>query len=206
MIANTKSRCPGVLTDQQRDHFLSLLPTIAEQAKYAFRSEGRELREELVAETIANAFVAFTRLVERGLTSIIYVTPLTQYAVRQVRDGRRVGCRMNNREVLSEYAQRNKRFTVERLDRFDADKGEWREVLLEDRRAGPAETAAARIDIGDWFVSLPRRKRRLAEKLATGLTTKKAASKFRLSPGRISQVRRELMESWREFQGEPAAV
>lgn len=206
MIASTKKQHPSALTDQQRDHFLSLLPAITEQANYAFRNEDRELREELVAETIANAFVAFTRLVKRGLTSIIYVTPLTQYAVRQVRDGRRVGCRMNSREVLSERAQRSKRFTVERLDHFDADKGEWREVLLEDRRAGPAETAAARIDIGDWFVSLPRKKRRLAEKLATGLTTKKAAGKFRLSPGRISQVRRELMDSWRAFQGELAAV
>jgi len=102
--------------------------------------------------------------------------------------------------------QRPARPKVSNWPKRYADKGEWREVLLEDRRAGPAETAAARIDIGDWFTSLPRKKRRLAENLATGLTTKKAASKFRLSPGRISQVRRELMDSWRAFQGELAAA
>lgn len=204
MIASAVRRRPRVLTNQHRDQFLTLLPTITEQARFAFRSESRERREELVAETIANAFVAFARLVNRGLTSIIYATPLTQYAIRQVRHGRRVACKLNVQDVASEYAQRSKHFTVERLDRFDVDEGEWREVLIEDRHAGPAETAAARIDIGAWFASLPRKKRRLAEKLATGLTTKKAASKFRLSPGRISQVRRELMDSWMKFQGEPA--
>ena len=205
MIAPTNRQRLKALTNQQRDHFLSLLPAITKQARFAFQNERRELREELVAETVANAFVAFTRLVKRGLTNIIYATPLVQYAIRQVRDGRRVACKMNIRDVSSEYAQRSKRFTVERLDRFDVDKGEWREVLIEDRHVGPAETAAARIDIGDWFASLSRKKRRLAENLATGLTTKKAARKFRVSPGRISQVRRELLDSWRAFQGEPAA-
>ena len=29
-----------------------------------------------------------------------------------------------------------------------------------------------------------------------------AAKKHRVSPGRISQIRRELMDNWREFQGE----
>ena len=108
--------------------FLSLLPAIREQARFAFRTEKPELRQELIAEVIANCWVAFVRLVERGLLEVIYPTPLAQYAIKQVRDGRRVGCRLNVRDVSSEYAQRAKHFTVERLDRFDERRGEWKEV------------------------------------------------------------------------------
>ena len=115
-------------------------------------------------------------------------------------------CQAERAGCSSEYCQVRKRITVERLDHFDERKGEWKEVLIEDRHAGPAETAAARIDIADWFASLPRHKRRIAQTLATGETTKRTASKFRVTPGRISQMRRELQAAWAEFQGEPAAT
>ncbi|HPM83638.1 MAG TPA: hypothetical protein PLF81_23195 [Candidatus Anammoximicrobium sp.] len=204
MIAAPVTRRRNIATNRLREHFLSLLPSIADQARFAFRGEPRERRQELIAEVIANAFVAFARLVERGLTDAIYPSPLAQYAIRQVRDGRRVGAKLNVHDVSSDYAQRSKRFTVERLDRFDERTGEWKEVLIEDKNAGPAETASARIDIGDWFASLPRRNRRIAQTLATGETTKQAARKFRVSPGRVSQLRREFQDSWADFQGESA--
>jgi hypothetical protein len=40
--------------------------------------------------------------------------------------------------------------------------------------------------------------------LATGEATKTAARKFHVTPGRISQLRREFQDSWQEYQGEPA--
>ena len=183
--------------------FLSLLPAIQEQARFAFRNEKPEHRQELTAEVIANCWAALVRLVERGLLEVVYPTPLAQYAIKQVRDGRRVGAKLNVLDISSEYCQARKQITIERLDVFDERTGEWHEVLIEDRHAGPAETAAARIDIGEWFDSLPRRKRRIAQTLATGETTKRTARKFRVSPGRISQTRRELQTAWQEFQGEP---
>ena len=67
---------------------------------------------------------------------------------------------------------------------------------------GPAETAAARIDFGDWLGTLGRRRRRIAETLAKGETTSVAAAKFRVSLGRISQLRRELQGDWGRFHGE----
>jgi hypothetical protein len=172
-----------------RTRFVSLLPQIQEQARFAFRDEPREHRQELIAEVIANAFVALVRLVERGLSDMIYPTPLAQYAIKQVRSGRRVGCKMNVHDVSSEYAQRAKHFAVERLDRYDERKREWKEVLVEDRKAGPADTAAARIDIGDWFESLPQHTRNIAETLAGGETTKTTAKK-----------------AWHEFQCEVVLV
>ena len=90
------------------------------------------------------------------------------------------------------------------LDLFDDAKQEWKEVLVEDKHAGPADTAASRLDFADWLRLLPRRSRRIAETLAKGETTKTTAKRFRVSPGRISQLRRELQQDWDDFQGEPA--
>jgi hypothetical protein len=184
--------------------FLSLLPQIQEQARFAFRHEEREQRQESIAEVVANCWVAFVRLVDRGLIDVIYATPLAQYAIRQVRDGRRVGAKLNVHDVSSPYAQRTKHFRVARLDHFDELDHEWREVLIEDRHAGPSETAAARVDISAWFDTLPTHKRRVAETLAKNETTKATARKFGVSPGRISQMRRELQTAWHEFRGEAA--
>ena len=189
-------------TAEQNELFMAMLPQLTDQARFAFRKEPLSRRQDLVAEVVANAFVAFARLVERGLINAIYPTPLAQYAIKQVRDGRRVGAKLNVCDVSSKYAQRAKGFTVERLDRFDKQEDDWHEIVVESREAGPAETAAARLDIGEWFARLPRGKRRVAETLAAGETTKKTAKRFRVSPGRISQLRREFQQNWDEFQGD----
>jgi hypothetical protein len=63
--------------------------------------------------------------------------------------------------------------------------------------------ASSRIDFGDWLDRLPRLKRGIAEALATGETTTEAAHRFDVTPGRVSQLRRELEADWARFQGEP---
>jgi len=198
MIAHAKRQRVQTLHDK----FLDMLPFIRNQARLAFRGESPELREELIAEVVANCFAAFVRLMDRGLDDVIYPTPLAQFAIRQVRDGRKVGTKLNVNDVSSGYAQRRKGIKVESLVRYSHRKQEWREILIEDRHAGPAETAASRIDFSDWLQSLPRRSRRIAETLASGETTKKAAKKHRVSAGRISQMRRELKDDWEAFHGE----
>ena len=61
---------------------------------------------------------------------------------------------------------------------------------------------AARIDFGQWLHGLPARRRHLAELLAMGERTREAARQFGISPGRVSQIRRELEASWERFQGQ----
>jgi len=206
MIARIKKVSQKQATAVHHARFLTMLPTIAEQAKHAFRAARPELKEELIAEVIANAFCAFVRLVEREKEDMAYPTPLAGYAIRQVCSGRCVGMKLNVRDVSSRHAQRTKGITVERLDKFNADDGEWKEALVEDRKVGPAETAAARIDVAMWFRSLPRRDRRIAQVLARGESTGATARKFKLSDGRVSQLRRELESNWLQFQGEHSAA
>jgi DNA-directed RNA polymerase specialized sigma24 family protein len=182
--------------------FLRVLPKIVSYARTAFQYRDPESREDLVQEVVANACVAFKALWDRGKQALAYPTVLASYAIRQVKDGRRVGNRLNVREVLSKYAQQHKGFVVVRLDKFDDEEGQWQEVIVEDRHAGPADIARTRIDFSDWLGSLKRRDRRVAEFLANGETTTTAAKKFKISAGRISQLRRELAESWRAFVGD----
>jgi hypothetical protein len=79
---------------------------------------------------------------------------LARYAEAQVRQGRQVGAGFNIRDVSSRCAQRRKGLQVERLDQFDSDAGEWREILVEDQKAGPADIAASRIDFAAWLAMM----------------------------------------------------
>ncbi|MAD79506.1 MAG: hypothetical protein QGG71_21735 [Pirellulaceae bacterium] len=188
--------------DALQHRFMDMMPTIYDQVRFAFRHELPERRNELIAEAIANCWVSFVKLVERDLQDVIYATPLAQFAIRQVISGHKVGGKPNKNDITSEYAQKMKQITVERLTRYNKRKSMWLELLVEDRHAGPADTAAARIDFGDWLRTLGGRRRRIAETLAKGETTSVAAAKFKVSLGRISQLRRELRDDWDRFHGE----
>ena len=191
MIAHARPSSKLPMTDSAGDQFIGMLPTIRRQASVAFRHTPLSMREDLVEEVAANAYVAFSRLVALGKRGIAYGTPLAQFAIRQVRAGRRVGNRLNTGDVLSPA---NRRVTVEPLERA---------MIIEDRHAGPAATAAARIDLAAWLESLACRERRIACRLAQGETAIGVARAFGLSVGRVSQLRCKLGESWAEFQGEP---
>jgi len=186
--------------------FLAILPGIRRNARIAFRHLRPEAREDAIQETVANACLAYARLAERNKLDAAHPAVLARYAVAQVNAGRRVGSRLNSHEVLSRYARQQKGFRVERLDRFDTEEGVWEEIVVEDRRAGPAEIVRVRIDFRDWLRTLSGRNRRLAQFLALGHQTTAAAKRFGVGLGRISQLRRALAQSWGTFIGEPAYV
>jgi hypothetical protein len=191
------------VTPHWHQAFLAMLPTICKTARFAFRDFDPETRAELVQEVTCNALRAYVRLVQLGKAEIAYPTVLARYGIAQVNEGRRVGGHLNVLDVASTYCQRQKGVTVEQLDKYDREEEVWREVLVEDKNAGPAEVAAARIDFTAWLRVLPGRLRRIAKILALGETTTAVSRRFCVSPSRISQFRRELQHSWEHFQGEP---
>ena len=140
------------------------------------------------------------------MLNLAFATPLARYAIQQIRVGRRVGTRLNIKDASSSYAQLAKGFAMDRLDSYDESEGQWSEVVVEDKTAGPAEIASTRIDFAAWLKSLHPKKRRIAQTLAAGETTKEVAGKFQISPGRVSQLRRELQRAWQVFQGELAVA
>jgi len=179
-----------------------MLPDIRRQAVIAFRDLNPEAQAEAVQEVTANAFVAFHRLAELGKTDVAFPSVLAKYGIAQCRDGRKVGGRLNVNDVSSEYCQLRRGLKATSLDRNGGAEDEWKQIVVEDQHATPADIAATRIDFAAWLRTLPTRDRRVAETLATGETTNAAATAFRVSPSRISQLRRELMESWEAFAGE----
>ncbi len=183
------------------EDFLRMLPTIRHVARVCFRHLHGDSYDDAVEEVIANACVAYKRLVDLGKTNVAYPTVLARFAVAQRNEGRRVGTPQCVRDVLSPYAQKKKRIVVERLDRFDEEDGEWREAVVEDYRTPVADQVAFRCDFPAWLDSQPKRKRRIAEALAIGLLNREVARRFRLSRGRISQLRREFHTSWQDFHG-----
>ncbi len=206
MIAPLRTRSLDCYTESVREKFLQLLPLIRQQAVFAFRGLRAEAREELTEEVVANSFSAFAQLVRRGKAAFAYATPLAQYAVRQVRAGRRVGNRLNVNDVLSRYAQRQKGFQVKQLDHWADALGQWSQALVEDHHTPVDKQAAFRLDFPSWLSRLAPRQRRIAEFLAAGNSTCQAARRFRLSAARISQLRQDFHRDWLRFHGELAVV
>ncbi len=206
MIAIARSPKRKAASRRRTNKFLAMLPAIREQANFAFRRVPLEAREELAQEVVAQAYSLFVRLAHKRKLTLVYATPLAQFAIKKVRAGRRIGSRANIRDITSPRPVVTKAFRIERLDRFNQRTGQWRDVLVEDRTAGPAEIAAARIDCAAWLGSLSPRHRKIASVLATGETTGVAARKFRLSSARISQMRVWFRESWQRFHGDTPSV
>ena len=201
MVALVKSNSEVDTQKSEHDRFLAMLPQIRRQALSAFRNQRFEIQEELIQEVIANSYRAWVLLVRRGKESVVYPTPLAQFAIRQVRGGRRVGGRLNLHDILSPQARRHYGISIERIDRRDPQDGVWNEQLVEDRRAGPAETAAVRLDLTAWLHTLTKRNRQIATALSLGESTNAVAEQFGLSAGRVSQLRGWLRERWEQFQG-----
>ena len=195
MIAMLRNDSDDTQFMQQR--FLAMLPQIRRQALRAFRNAGAEARTELTQEAIALAYGMFVRLVRQGKAAVAYPTPMAQFAIRQVRAGRRVGCRQNVHDIMWPHPRcaRGHQFAAhpERAAGLNL-------MLCEDRHAGPAETAAARLDVADWFRKLSPRNRRIARALAVGEQTNAVAQRFGLTAGRISQLRSLFRTQWEQFQ------
>ncbi len=88
------------------------------------------------------------------------------------------------------------------LHYFDQEENCREAIVVEEKRATPADVAACRLDFSAWLKLLPKRRRKIALALASGETTQGAAKKFGVTAARISQLRQWLRESWEAFQGE----
>ena len=182
--------------------FVAMLPQIRNIARYSFRRCVADRRDELVAEAIANAYVAYKRLVQRGKADLAFPSALARYAVKQIRAGRRVGCRFNAHDVMSAHAQRAKGFRLERLDQRDRNATTWREAVVNDPRTPVFHQVWFRIDFPEWLSRLSRRNRQIVKALAHGDSTTEVAQRFDVTKGTVSQLRRAFAESWFAFHAD----
>ena len=150
-----------------------MLPQSLKHARFAFRCLKPEARAEAVAERVCQRLPGIRPLScnsARPSKTNVACPPLwLATACGGPADNRITGGHLNVLDVLSKYCQTRKDLTVDRLDKHDKDdENAWCEVLVEDRRAGPAETACVRLDFESWLKSLPVRHRKIAQYLSLG--------------------------------------
>jgi hypothetical protein len=186
-------------TAAARDCFVRLLPDVHRGIRFAFRHLRAEAREEAVQEALAHAYWFVVLLALKNRLDLAYATILGKYAIAHVRSGRRFTGGDEKHDVLSHHAQRVHGFGVRRLDHRPKDGDSWREAVAEDRRTPVPDQVAFRLDFPRWLATHSARDRAIARQLADGERTTDVAQRFRLSMGRISQLRREFAESWERF-------
>jgi len=195
---------PTSLTLQ--DQFLAILPRVEAHAKVFFR----HLRcpgklDDAIAETIAIAWKWFVNATRKGKNVHEFVSTLATFAARHVRAGRRVCGQEKAGDVLSPLAQQRKHFTVSPLPVGSEKIGNVFEEALRDNTQSPVpDQAVFRIDFPAWLGTVNNRQRAVADDLMLGDRPWIVAERHKLSQGRISQIRRELLQSWEGFCTDPA--
>src|ERR1035437_215597 len=182
-------------------NFLKVLLAVQEHAAIQFRRLRPEARAEATAQAIASACVSYRTVTRQHKLSRVYAGNIATFAVRAVNGGRHVGGHINSKDVLSPLAQKRRGFATTSINPWNRQEGDWRDMVLETRRATPADQAAFNLDFQTWLNGWSRRHRQIIFHLAAGHRTNAMARKFGVSEARISQLRREYQESWELFQG-----
>jgi hypothetical protein len=200
--------------------FLSILPRIVTHAKIVFRGERCPARkDDYISETVATAWQAFLRLAERGKDARQFPSVLAGYAARGVKSGRRLTGQLKAKDACSERAQMLHGFKVERLPTSTRHSfqdvygthGQREMDVFEQRLQHNTQTpvddqVAFRCDLPAWLATRTERDRHLIHDMAANERTLKLARKFRISPARVSQLRREFHDDWERFTADPAEV
>jgi hypothetical protein len=200
-----------------RAQFLSILARIETHGRVYFRHLDVERREEAVAEMVALCWAWFVRLAHRGKDATQFASTLAAYAARAVHCGRKLAGIDRARDVLSSRAQQMHGFKVEHLpsstrtlheELYGLPQGQKKHDIYEERLRDnhvtpPSDAAAFRIDFRAWLQTLTGRERRIISAMALNERTKDLSRTFEVSPGRISQLRREFRDDWERFCSEP---
>lgn len=197
--------------------FLAALPRIETHLRVAFRGiRCRHHRADMIAEGVALCWRWFQRLNDRGKDATKFVSAVADFAARHVRAGRRLCGQDSAKDALSPRAQAMHAFKVERLPSSTAIShhhlyseangqrlhDEFEERLADNTVTPPDEQAMFRVDFKAWLKTLTSRERRLVRAMALDERTRDLASTFKVTPGRISQLRAEFRDGWRRFCGE----
>jgi hypothetical protein len=174
---------------------------IAAAARRRFGFLNREQRDDAVAEALAAGILAYTSMKRRGREQLIHTPGFTRNAVR------RVGNSQAAKDVMSDLGRRRHRREVLSYNTgcpTRARDSHWLDEAMADRRTPVPEQVAVRVDGGRWLRSLPARDRRMVAALAAGHRAIDMAERFKISPARLCQLRRQWAQDWQARVGVPA--
>ena len=214
MLASASLTSSPTSTSLQ-ETFMAVLPKIETHASIAFRHiRCPATRADKIAEAIALGWKWFVRLHERGKDINEFVMHFVTLVARAVKSGRRVAGMAKAKDLMNERCQARHGFKVEALPtsprasyeaRYSKPHGQQDYDAFEDRLRDNTftpvpEQVAFRVDWPVFLTTLTPRDRQLADFLALGNSGKRAATRFNLSPGRVTQLRQRWCEEWRRFE------
>ena len=199
-LTDTPDLSPHAL---QAAFLVCVWPRVVTHGRVYFRHLRRADREEAVQEMVGLSWMWFVRLAGRGKDATRFPSVLARYAARAVRSGRRACGQESGRDALSPSAQRRHGFRVSALPEVNTlSNNPLAEALAADCKWPPDQLAMFRTDFRAWRASRTERDRRILDDLMLGERTLDVAGKHGLSPGRVSQLRREFLLDWRRFCGD----
>jgi DNA-directed RNA polymerase specialized sigma24 family protein len=182
---------------------VALLPGLKRRAQSALRHFRCPAdRADAVAEAVAAAWTGWVALIRSGRDPEPLFGRITDYACRRVRSGRRLAGGDGVRDISSRRCQWARGFAVVAVGNWPAASPEVAEALQDNRRTPVPVQVQFRLDFPLWRATLSRRDRQLADLLAAGHGTTETATRIGVSPGRVSQKRRELHNGWLAFLGD----
>jgi hypothetical protein len=182
-----------------------ILPRVKTHGRVFFRHlKCRHRKAEAIAEMIALSWKWFIRLVQQGKDPALFPTAIATYAARAVHSGRKLAGMERAKDVLSPLAQARHGFVVGTLPDFATLSGNpLSDALTDNTQTPPDEQVAFRLDFPAWLRTRTDRDRRVIQDLMVGERTAEVAARHGLTAGRVSQLRRDFLEDWHRFCGEP---
>jgi hypothetical protein len=181
--------------------FLAIVPRLVSHGQVHFRHiRCPLLREDAIAEMVALVWCWHVRLVQRGKDATQFVSALASYAARRVRSGGHLGGMEKSTEVLSPWAQQANGFRVETLpDDSTLSTNALVEALHDNTQTPVFDQIVFRLDFPAWRRTRSERDRTIMNALMMGERPRDISRRHGLSPGRISQLRRDFQEDWSRF-------
>jgi hypothetical protein len=202
--------------DQMHAAFLAILPRIQLHGHVVFRNlKCPDRKANAIAEMMALSWKWFVRLAAKGKDASRFPTALATYAAKAVKIGRRLCGQEKAKDVMNPATQKRHGFSVEPLPSstsashehlYSAPHGQELHDAFEERLRDNTITPIPdqvqfRIDWPAWLETLTGRERRMIRAMAQNERTSDLSRQFDVSPGRISQLRREFQQDWLRFTG-----
>jgi hypothetical protein len=217
MCVSLHSVSRGLAKSELESAFLALLPRIEAHARIYFRHlKCAHQKADAVQEMCALAWKWLLRLHEKGKDPSCFVTAFVTFLARAVNSGRRLAGKAKAKDVLNPYTQQRHGFKVEYLPTsfragqehlyaspLGQELQDELEERLQDNTITPVlEQVMFRLDFMAWLRTLTPRERRMIRGMMRNERTMDLSKKFEVSPGRISQMRREFHAGWQRFCGD----
>ena len=198
---------PASLAHLQATFLSAILPRVLAHARVYFRHLSAERKEEAAAEAVALSWAWHLRLAECGKDAAQFPSAIAKFATRAARSGRRLAGMDRSKDVLSPQARQRHGFLVSTLPEISTlSDNPLAEALHDNMQTPPDVQCAFRVDFRAWRATHNERNQQILHDLMVGERTSDVAGKYGLSPGRVSQLRREFHADWQLFCAEPPQV